>query len=105
MPSSITMIEMLPSTPEPATLPPSKESSIPLEEKPDGSILEHATSGLPEPGAGRVVEAQERWNKPRINTWRLAATFFAFINFGMNDASYGALVPYVCHWPLILGFH
>ena len=101
------MIEMLPSSPQPAALPPKEKATFtPMEEKPDGSngsIPEHAPSGLPVPGTGRVVVARERWNKPRINTWRLAATFFAFINFGMNDASYGALVPYVCHWPLIRG--
>lgn len=44
---------------------------------------------------GQVVQARERWNRPRINTYRLAAIFFAFLVFGMNDGSYGALVPYV----------
>lgn len=43
-----------------------------------------------------AANAAERWNNPRINTYRLAAIFFAFLNFGMNDGSYGALVPYVC---------
>ena len=43
----------------------------------------------------RAVEVVQRWNHPRINTWRLAAIFFAFIAFGMNDGSYGALLPYV----------
>jgi fucose permease len=46
-------------------------------------------------GTGHVVRTKERWNNPRINTYRLAAIFFAFIVFGMNDASYGALIPYV----------
>ena len=41
------------------------------------------------------VETKQRWNDPRINTYRLAAIFFAFITFGMNDGSYGALIPYV----------
>lgn len=44
---------------------------------------------------GQAVEAWERWNRPRINSYRLAAIFFAFLVFGMNDGSYGALVPYV----------
>ncbi|KAI4104512.1 MAG: hypothetical protein LQ339_003815 [Xanthoria mediterranea] len=44
---------------------------------------------------GQVVQAWERWNRPRINTYRLAAIFFAFLVFGMNDGSYGALVPYI----------
>ncbi|KAL8643070.1 MAG: hypothetical protein Q9228_000309 [Teloschistes exilis] len=42
-----------------------------------------------------AFSAVERWNHPRINQYRLAAVFFAFINFGMNDGSYGALVPYI----------
>ncbi|KAI4119363.1 MAG: hypothetical protein LQ345_000742 [Seirophora villosa] len=46
-------------------------------------------------GTGTVVDAFERWDSPRINTYRLAAIFFAFLNFGMNDGSYGALVPYI----------
>ena len=44
---------------------------------------------------GQAVEAWERWNRPRINSYRLGAIFFAFLVFGMNDGSYGALVPYV----------
>ncbi|KAI4272739.1 MAG: hypothetical protein LQ337_005094 [Flavoplaca oasis] len=44
---------------------------------------------------GQAVEAWERWDRPRINTYRLAAIFFAFLVFGMNDGSYGALVPYI----------
>lgn len=47
-------------------------------------------------GTGAVAHAIERWDYPRINTYRLAAIFFSFLNFGMNDGSYGALVPYVC---------
>lgn len=46
-------------------------------------------------GSGAVADALGRWDYPRINTYRLAAIFFAFLNFGMNDGSYGALVPYI----------
>ena len=53
------------------------------------------TSELPRPVASHVVEAKQRWNSPRINTYRLASIFLAFVAFGMNDGSYGALVPYV----------
>ncbi|KAL9001370.1 MAG: hypothetical protein Q9169_000261 [Polycauliona sp. 2 TL-2023] len=42
-----------------------------------------------------VVEAWDRWDRPRINTYRLAAIFYGFLVFGMNDGSYGALVPYI----------
>lgn len=42
-----------------------------------------------------AVEALQRWNTPRINMWRVFATFWSFFIVGMNDGSYGALVPYV----------
>ncbi|TDZ33062.1 Bypass of stop codon protein 6 [Colletotrichum spinosum] len=34
-----------------------------------------------------------RWNSPPINGYRTAATFWSFLVVGMNDGSYGALVP------------
>ena len=72
-----------------ATLPSSKDQPIPLQ-MPIGGSTE-----LPGPVVTHVVETKQRWNSPRINTYRLAAIFFAFIIFGMNDGSYGALIPYV----------
>ena len=36
-----------------------------------------------------------RWNQPRINVSRTLAACFGFIIMGMNDAAYGALIPYV----------
>jgi len=100
-------MEMLLSSPQPAASPPEEEAVITVPEKdevvalPDTATPSHGNSDLPRPstppsGAVPAVQARERWNKPRANTWRLAAIFFAFIVFGMNDASYGALVPYVC---------
>ena len=38
---------------------------------------------------------QQSWNRPLINRWRLCAAFFALVNVGANDASYGALLPYI----------
>ncbi|EEP80376.1 conserved hypothetical protein [Uncinocarpus reesii 1704] len=35
------------------------------------------------------------WNFPRINIWRLFAANFSFIILGLNDAAYGALIPYL----------
>lgn len=69
--------------------PSSKDEPIALQTPICGS------SQLPGPIASHLVETKQRWNSPQINTYRLAAIFFAFINFGMNDGSYGALVPYV----------
>lgn len=45
------------------------------------------------PTGSRVFRVQETWKSPRRNVWKLASIYFAFINFGMNDASYGALLP------------
>ena len=50
-----------------------------------------------------AVEALQRWNSPKINMWRVFATFWSFFMLGMNDGSYGALVPYV-RFPALL-FH
>ncbi len=36
-----------------------------------------------------AVEALQRWNSPRINMWRVFATFWSFLILGMNDGSYG----------------
>ncbi|CZR52009.1 related to tetracycline resistance proteins [Phialocephala subalpina] len=40
-------------------------------------------------------EILERWNKPRINLYRYLAALYSFIIMGMNDAAYGALIPYL----------
>ena len=34
----------------------------------------------------------ERWNEPRINAWRVLATYYSFIVVGANDGSYGVCV-------------
>ena len=36
-----------------------------------------------------AVEAKQRWNHPRLNMWKVFATFFSFLVLGMNDGSYG----------------
>lgn len=83
----------------------SSNRAIPLQDRPNRTEPDAEEF---RPG-GAVVEALERWDRPRINRYRLAAIFFAFLNFGMNDGSYGALVPYVCSytclWHLFLQAH
>ena len=37
----------------------------------------------------------ERWNAPRSNLYRTLAAFIGFAIMGMNDATYGAIIPYV----------
>lgn len=34
----------------------------------------------------------ERWNEPRINAWRVLATFYSFVVVGANDGSYGVCI-------------
>lgn len=82
MANSTTVIEM-------AAIASSKDQPILLQTPINGS------SELPAPVVSNVVEIKPTWNRPRINTYRLAAIFFGFIDFGMNDGSYGALIPYV----------
>ncbi|QIW99030.1 hypothetical protein AMS68_004548 [Peltaster fructicola] len=41
------------------------------------------------------AEHVESWKSPRINMYRVPVTFWAFLVMGMNDASYGALIPYL----------
>ena len=84
MTTSTTVIEM-------AAPPSSKDQPIALETPIPGS------TELPGPVASHVVETKQRCNSPRINTYRLASIFFAFVAFGMNDGSYGALIPYVSY--------
>ncbi|PHH77660.1 hypothetical protein CDD82_3402 [Ophiocordyceps australis] len=37
----------------------------------------------------------ETWKDPRRNLYRLATCFWSFLLMGANDASYGALIPYL----------
>lgn len=96
MASETAVMEKQRAGPEQAHLRSSKDHAIPLQEA-TGPPTHPETSGPSSvfSGTGHVVRTKERWNSPRINIYRLAAIFFAFIVFGMNDASYGALVPYV----------
>jgi hypothetical protein len=54
---------------------------------------------LPQPST--TVSVVERWNNPKINIWRTAATFYASVIMGANDAAYGALIPYVSCVPKV----
>lgn len=92
MASRTTTTLVLPVEPRPAALIHEQTPPIPLHNlATEGFTL----NDLPSREAHNVVEVQQTWKHPRINTWRLAAVFFAFINFGMNDACYGALIPFV----------
>lgn len=51
--------------------------------------------GLPPPSTAVDQVVLERWNYPPENKLGVAATFYAFLVFGLNDASYGPLIPYL----------
>jgi hypothetical protein len=36
-----------------------------------------------------AIDALQKWNYPRVNMWRVFATFWSFFVVGMNDGSYG----------------
>ncbi|KAG9697203.1 MFS general substrate transporter, partial [Aureobasidium melanogenum] len=40
-------------------------------------------------------DALERWNAPKSNLYRTLAAFIGFAIMGMNDATYGAIIPYL----------
>ena len=78
--------------------PMNKDGPIPLDDRAPSTQVPL----VPFPQAtGLTVDALERWNRPKINKYRMAAVFFSFTIFGMNDGSYGALVPYVCLKPYV----
>ncbi|KAH9210752.1 major facilitator superfamily domain-containing protein [Leptodontidium sp. 2 PMI_412] len=43
----------------------------------------------------QAVEVKQRWNSPAGNKWRVFATFWSFFVVGMNDGSFGALIPHL----------
>jgi fucose permease len=47
------------------------------------------------PSPTTATEQFEKWHTPRINIYRVLATFWSFIVAGLNDASYGPLIPYL----------
>lgn len=42
-----------------------------------------------------AVTSRQQWNQPRVNVYRVLATFVSFVIMGANDAAYGALIPYL----------
>ena len=42
-----------------------------------------------------VVLPLQKWNEPRGNIARFAASFYSMFVFGLSDAAYGALLPYL----------
>ncbi|KAG4286028.1 hypothetical protein FPRO06_07288 [Fusarium proliferatum] len=55
--------------------------------------VDFAQQGVETNGSSQETIAPPKWNYPPINKYRTAATFWSFLVVGMNDGSYGALVP------------
>ena len=92
-------MELQPIEPQAAHLSSKKSSTdqLPLQDSlAEGQRLSETQAQDPE----NAVEALARWNKPKKNIYRLATIFLAFIFFGMNNASYGPVLPYV-HAPFL----
>ena len=47
------------------------------------------------PTPSTAVPVLQIWNDPRINMFRVFATFYSFVILGLNDGAYGALIPYL----------
>lgn len=62
-----------------------------------------AIDSFPAPAEDELFDGQnttapaelQRWNYPKGNALRIASAFWCFIVLGMNDAAYGALIPYL----------
>ncbi|GAB7350687.1 hypothetical protein MBLNU459_g1249t1 [Dothideomycetes sp. NU459] len=59
-----------------------------------GSQEEDRNESLPSPTTA-AEEVLEQWHSPRRNMYRTLACFWGFILMGMNDATYGAIIPYL----------
>lgn len=60
----------------------------------DGPPSNHdSISSLPAPTT--VSHTVERWNQSRSHVFRVFAAFWSLLVMGMNDAAYGALIPYL----------
>lgn len=55
--------------------------------------LQDEGDGLPPPTT--AVDVLERWNYPKRNVYGICGTYLSFFILGMNDASPGALIPYL----------
>lgn len=58
-----------------------------------GNDVQDVISALPAPTT--VSQPLERWNHPRGNPPRVFAAFWSLMVMGMNDAAYGAIIPYM----------
>lgn len=67
--------------------------SLSIQEDRKSKSNDDPNESLPSPTT--AIERLQNWNRPRVNLFRSFAAFWAFTVMGMNDAAYGALVPYL----------
>lgn len=53
------------------------------------------TDTLPPPNAVDDEQHLDRWNYPRANLFRTLASFWSLFLTGVNDGTYGAMIPYL----------
>jgi len=63
------------------------------QERQSSGLQDDCNETLPSPTT--TSERLEMWNSPRRNIYRVGATFWSFIVMGMNDATYGPIIPYL----------
>ena len=67
-------------------------SGTPVSRRSDQDLDRNETLPSPTTAAADLVQS---WNHPRINVYRVCATFWSFVVMGLNDATYGAIIPYL----------
>lgn len=73
-----------------------KDSSSPRGssgDRPRSNSNHDSISSLPAPTT--VSHTVERWNQSKANVCRVLAAFWSMLVMGMNDAAYGAIIPYL----------
>ncbi|KAF2804813.1 MFS general substrate transporter [Mytilinidion resinicola] len=68
--------------------------SLRISEADRNRTCDDPVENLPSPTT-QASEKLQRWNHPRGNLFRTMAAFWGFVVMGMNDAAYGALIPYL----------
>jgi hypothetical protein len=62
----------------------------------NGSVTRRSSAGDGVLSPDGAVTAVQQWNKPRLNMWRVFATFGSFALMGANDAAYGVSHTWHC---------
>ncbi|KAI1624515.1 major facilitator superfamily domain-containing protein [Exophiala viscosa] len=73
-------------------------SHVRLEAEQSALMPESTSKPSRSPSATEQPPQLQKWNSSRVNTFRTFATLFSFFVLGLNDAAYGALIPYLEEW-------